>query len=280
MEAYGLRELVRLALDEDGIAGDPTSEAVIPADQEGTGLLLAREPLVVSGLAAAQAVFRAADADADFEAAARDGDRCEAGAVVARAFGPLRSLLRAERPALNFVQRLSGIATWTARHVAAVRGTGCRVADTRKTTPGWRALEKAAVRAGGGVNHRFHLGDGVLLKDNHLLAAGGVAGAVAACRAEAHHLLAVEVECDTLDEVRDALAAGVDAILLDNMTPAKCAEALEVCAGRVFVEASGGIGLDNIAAYAACGVDQVALGALTHSAPAADLAFDLLQEGA
>lgn len=274
--SYVSSELVRLALEEDGLAGDPTTEAVVPAGREGSGLILARKPLVVCGIEAAAAVFAAVDPRVRFEVAIDDGARCAAGAEVARASGPLRALLLAERPALNFLQRLSGIATWTARHVEAVRGTSCRVADTRKTTPGWRALEKAAVRAGGGVNHRFHLGDGVLLKDNHLVAAGGVAAAVSAARSRAHHLLKVEVECDTLSEVAEALAAGADAILLDNMTPAECAEAVRLCAGRVFVEASGGITLENAAAYAATGVDQVALGALTHSAPAVDLAFDLL----
>jgi len=272
---FGLEELVRLALAEDGVAGDPTSEAVFDPQRLGAGVVHAREPLVLAGIEAARAVFLATDPALRFEALAGDGDRVEAGGAVARVAGPLRALLRGERPALNFLQRLSGIATFTARCVAAVAGTGCRVADTRKTTPGWRALEKHAVRCGGGVNHRFHLGDGVLLKDNHLAAAGGVAAALQAVRESAHHLLRVEVECDSLDEVREALAAGADAVLLDNMSPERCERAVALGRGRVFVEASGGIGPDDLARYAATGVDQVALGALTHSAPAADLGLDL-----
>ena len=197
--------------------------------------------------------------------------------VVAAVAGSLRSILAAERCALNFLQRLCGVATWTARHVAEAAGTGCRVADTRKTLPGWRVLDKAAVRHGGGVNHRHHLADGVLIKDNHVAAAGGVAAAVAAARRQAHHLLKVEVEVDTFDQLEEALAAGADCILLDNMTPAQVSEALRVVAGRAFVEASGGIDLKTLAAFAATGVPQVALGALTHSAPAADVALDVIE---
>ncbi len=191
--------------------------------------------------------------------------------------GPLRPLLVAERPALNFLQRLCGVATWTAKHVALVAGTGCRVADTRKTLPGYRALDKAAVRHGGGVNHRHHLGDGVLIKDNHVAAAGSVTAAIAAARARVHHLLKVECEVDTFEQLDEALAAGADCILVDNMTPDQVARAVTRVAGRAFLEASGGINLDTLAEYAATGVDQVALGALTHSAPAADVALDLVE---
>jgi len=272
---FGLEELVRLALAEDGMAGDPTSEAVLAPGQTGAGVIRAREALVLAGLDAARAVFTAVEPTLRVDVRAADGDRIAAGGDVVRVAGSLHALLRAERPALNFLQRLCGIASFTARCVSAVAPHDCRVADTRKTTPGWRALEKHAVCCGGGTNHRFHLGDGVLLKDNHLAAAGGVHAAVAAARASVHHLLRVEVECDTLEEVADALAAGADALLLDNMTPEQCEAAVARCDGRVFVEASGGIGLDDLARYAATGVDQVALGALTHSAPAADLGLDL-----
>ena len=267
-------ELVRLALAEDGDAGDVTSEAVIPAGASGAAHLVARDALVVSGLVPAAEVFALVDRSVRFEPLVADGDRVEVGAPLASVEGNLRALLRAERPALNFLQRLSGVASWTARHVE-VAGGRCRVADTRKTTPGWRALEKAAVRHGGGVNHRFHLGDGVLIKDNHLEAAGGVIEAVAAARARAHHLLKVEVEVDTLEQLEEALASGADAVLLDNMSPSMCAEAVRRVAGRLFVEASGGIDLSTLSDYAATGVDQVALGSLTHGAVGVDIGMDM-----
>ena len=273
------RELVKLALLEDGAAGDPTTESVIGADQRGVAHVVAREPLVVSGLNAAKACFRQTDRKLQFEARVKDGARVEAGQVLAVVEGPLRSLLVAERPALNFMQRLCGVASWTAKHVAAAAGAGtsCRVADTRKTLPGWRALDKAAVRHGGGVNHRHHLGDGVLIKDNHVAAAGSVTAAIAAARAHVHHLLKVECEVDTFEQLEEALAGGADCILVDNMTPAQVADAVARVDGRAFLEASGGIHLGNLAEYAATGVDQVALGALTHSAPAADVALDLVE---
>lgn len=279
------RELVKLALLEDGAAGDPTTESVIRADQAGVAHIVARQQLTVSGLNAAKACFRQTDRALTFEARVRDGARAEEGQTLAVVSGRLRPLLVGERPALNFLQRLCGVATFTARHVAVVAGTGaraasgaaCRVADTRKTLPGYRALDKAAVRHGGGVNHRHHLGDGVLIKDNHVAAAGGVASAIAAARAHVHHLLKVECEVDDLDQLAEALQAGADCILVDNMSPDQVAEAVRLVAGRAFVEASGGIHLGNLAEYAATGVDQVALGALTHSAPAADVALDLVE---
>ena len=271
------RSLVTMALREDMASGDPTTEAVIPADARGVAHIVARQGLRVSGMAPAQACFTQVDPGLIFEGRAVDGETLEAGDVVAAVAGSLRSILAAERCALNFLQRLCGVATWTARHVAEAAGTGCRVADTRKTLPGWRVLDKAAVRHGGGVNHRHHLADGLLIKDNHVAAAGGVAAAVAAARRQAHHLLKVEVEVDTFDQLDEALAAGADCILLDNMTPAQVSEALRVVAGRAFVEASGGIDLKTLAAFAATGVPQVALGALTHSAPAADVALDVIE---
>ncbi len=266
-----------MALREDASSGDPTTEAVISADAQGVAHIVARQGLRVSGLAPAEACFAQVDPRLTFEGRAVDGDTLEAGEIVAVVAGSLRSILVAERTALNFLQRLCGVATWTARHVAEAAGTGCRVADTRKTLPGWRALDKAAVRHGGGVNHRHHLADGVLIKDNHVAAAGGVAAAVAAARRQAHHLLKVEVEVDTFAQLDEALAAGADCILLDNMTPDQVVEALRVVAGRAFVEASGGIDLETLAAFAATGVAQVALGSLTHSAPAADVALDVVE---
>jgi nicotinate-nucleotide pyrophosphorylase (carboxylating) len=271
------RELVKLALLEDGSAGDPTTESIIAADRTGVAHIVARQPLIVSGLIAAKACFRGTDRTLTFEAQVKDGAGVERGQIIAVAAGPLRSLLVAERPALNFLQRLCGVATWTAKHVELAKGTGCRVADTRKTLPGYRALDKAAVRHGGGVNHRHHLGDGVLIKDNHVAAAGSVAAAISAARAYAHHLLRIECEVDDFDQLDEALAAGADCILVDNMSPDQVAEAVRLVDGRAFLEASGGIDLHTLAAYAATGVDQVALGALTHSAPAADVALDLVQ---
>jgi nicotinate-nucleotide pyrophosphorylase (carboxylating) len=269
------RELVKLALLEDGVAGDPTTEAVIGVDQQGVAHIVARENLTVSGLIVAKACFVQTDRQLRFEAKVKDGARVEEGQVLATVSGSLRSLLVAERPALNFLQRLCGVATWTARHVELAGGR-CRVADTRKTLPGYRALDKAAVRHGGGVNHRHHLGDGVLIKDNHVAAAGSVSAAIAAARKHVHHLLKIECEVDTMEQLDEALEAGADCILLDNMTPDQVVAAVRRVNGRVFLEASGGIDLTTLADYATTGVDQVALGALTHSPPAADVALDLV----
>jgi len=270
-----LRELVALAIREDLSAGDVTSEAIFDASAVAGGVIVAREDLVLCGTEAAREVWRVVDPTVVVALEAADGERLARGDVALRLGGSVLSILAGERTALNFLQRLSGVATWTARHVAEVAGTECRVTDTRKTTPGWRALEKHAVRCGGGTNHRFHLGDGVLIKDNHVAAAGGVADAVRLARGAAHHLLKVQVECDTPAQVAAALEAGADAILLDNMSPAEVADAVALCGGRVSLEASGGITLEKLAAYAATGVDRVSMGALTHSAPAADLALDL-----
>jgi nicotinate-nucleotide pyrophosphorylase (carboxylating) len=269
-----LERAVLAALAEDIGAGDVTTEATVPEDAVGTAELLVKEPGVVCGLRAAESTFRALDPDIRFEAIASDGDVIdEPPAVVARVTGSERAILTGERVALNFVGRLSGIATLTRRYVTAVEGTGAAVLDTRKTSPGLRALEKHAVAAGGGRNHRFGLDDAVLVKDNHLRAAGSVTDAVRLVRAASD--LPIEVECETLTQVAEALEAGVDAILLDNMTLAELREAVALTAGRVRLEASGGVSLDTIRAIAETGVDEISVGALTHSARSLDVSLEL-----
>ena len=269
-----LERAVLAALAEDLGAGDVTTEATVPEDAVGTAELLVKEPGVVCGLRAAASTFRALDSEIRFDALVGDGDVVdEPPAVVARVTGSERAILTGERVALNFVGRLSGIATLTRRYVAAVDGTGAAVLDTRKTTPGLRALEKHAVACGGGRNHRFGLDDAVLVKDNHLRAAGSVADAVRLVRAASD--LPIEVECETLDQVSDALEAGVNAILLDNMTLAELREAVALTAGRVRLEASGGVSLDTIRAIAETGVDEISVGALTHSARSLDVSLEL-----
>jgi nicotinate-nucleotide pyrophosphorylase (carboxylating) len=271
-----LDDLVRRALAEDLAGGvDVTSTATVPAGQTAVGDLVARTAGVVAGLPVAAAVFAAVDPRVVVEPAARDGDRVGSGAVLATVTGPTRSLLTAERTALNLLCHLSGVATATARWVDAVAGSGAAIRDTRKTTPGLRALEKYAVRRGGGQNHRMSLSDAALVKDNHVLAAGGVGKAFALVRA-AYPDLPVEVECDSVAQVGEAVAAGADLVLLDNMTPAEMAEAVAItrpAGGRT--EASGGLTLDRAAAVAATGVDYISVGALTHSAPILDIALDL-----
>jgi nicotinate-nucleotide pyrophosphorylase (carboxylating) len=271
-----VEDVVRRALAEDLAGGvDVTSTATVPAGQSAAGDLVARAPGVVAGLPVAAAVFAAVDPAVRVQLAARDGDRVRRGAVLATVTGPTRSLLTAERTALNLLCHLSGVATATARWVDAVAGTGAAIRDTRKTTPGLRALEKYAVRRGGGENHRMSLSDAALVKDNHVIAAGGVAAAFALVKA-AYPDLPVEVECDSVDQVREAVAAGADLVLLDNMPPAELAEAVAVTRpAGVRTEASGGLTLADAAAVAATGVDYISVGALTHSAPILDIALDL-----
>jgi nicotinate-nucleotide pyrophosphorylase (carboxylating) len=268
-----LERVVHAALAEDVGAGDVTTEATVAADAVGSAALLVKEPGVVCGVRAAETTFRALDPEIRFEAFATDGDVVEPPAIVARVTGSERAILTGERVALNFLGRLSGIATLTRRFVEAVEGTGVSVLDTRKTTPGLRALEKHAVACGGGRNHRFGLDDAVLVKDNHLRAAGSIRKAVELVRAATD--LPVEVECETLDDVREALDAGVDAILLDNMTVAELRESVALTAGRARLEASGGVSLDTIHAIAETGVDEISVGALTHSAPSLDVSLEL-----
>lgn len=276
--AESVERIVRLALDEDIGSGDITSEATVSDGVTAAGRFLAKSEGVISGLTVVEAVFRAVDPAIRFAPLIADGDRVERGQTFADVSGPARSLLAGERVALNFLQRLSGVATITARYVEAIAGTRARIIDTRKTTPGMRLLEKAAVRHGGGHNHRVGLSDGILIKDNHLAAIGGadrIARAIAAARDAAPHTLRVEVEVTSLDELEQALAAGADAILLDNMSIEQMAEAVRRTAGRAILEASGGITLETVRRVADTGVDLVSSGALTHSAPSLDISLEL-----
>lgn len=257
---------VAAALDEDlSTAGDITTDAIIPADATATASIVARQAGVVAGLDLAEAAFKALDPDIRFTRIVADGGGVAAGGKIATVSGKTRAILSAERTALNFLGRLSGIATLTASYVKAVEGTGARIACTRKTTPGLRALEKYAVRAGGGVNHRFGLYDAVLVKDNHIAAAGGIAGALARLKSRAGHSVRIEVEVDTLDQLAEALKFPIDAVLLDNMDAATLREAVKLVAGRVVTEASGGVTLENVREIASTGVDVISAGALTHS---------------
>jgi nicotinate-nucleotide pyrophosphorylase (carboxylating) len=268
-----LDRVVRASLAEDLGGGDVTTNATVDEAATGTALLVTRAPGVVAGLDAVEAVFRALDPEIEVERLVEDGAVLHAPAEVARVTGSLRAILTGERTALNLLGRLSGIATVTRRYVDAVEGTGAAILDTRKTTPGLRALEKHAVAAGGGRNHRFGLDDGVLVKDNHLAATGSIRAAVERLRAVTD--LPIEVECDTLDQVEQALAAGVDAILLDNMTLDDLRRAVALTDGRARLEASGGVTLETVRAIAETGVDEISVGALTHSAPALDVSLEL-----
>jgi nicotinate-nucleotide pyrophosphorylase (carboxylating) len=268
-----LDRLVEAALAEDVGAGDVTTDAVVAPDAVGAAVLVTRAPGVVAGLGPAEAVFRALDPEIGFVRLVEEGAVLDEPSPVARVSGSLRAILTGERTAVNLLGRLSGIATVTRRYVGAVNGTGVAILDTRKTTPGLRELEKHAVACGGGRNHRFGLSDGVLVKDNHLRAAGSIAGAVESVRATTG--LPIEVECDTLPQVEEALAAGADAILLDNMTLDELRAAVAITDGRARLEASGGVTLDTVRAIAETGVDEISIGALTHSAPALDVSLEL-----
>jgi nicotinate-nucleotide pyrophosphorylase (carboxylating) len=268
-----LDTLVRAALAEDLGAGDVTSEALVPRDASGSAQIVAKSELVLAGLDAVERVFAILDPSVAFTRTHADGDPLAPGDVACSVRGSLRSLLIGERTALNFLQRLSGIATLTRSAVEALAGTKTRLLDTRKTTPGWRGLEKRAVRAGGGHGHRTNLADGAMIKDNHIAAVGSISEAVRRARAFAHPLLKIEVEVKNLAEVREALAAGADMLLLDNMSDAQLAEAVRLVNGRIPTEASGNMTLERLARVAATGVDFVSMGALTHSAPSVDLSF-------
>jgi nicotinate-nucleotide pyrophosphorylase (carboxylating) len=268
-----LDRIVRASLAEDLGRGDVTTDATVDEGATGTAVLVTRAPGVVAGLDAVEAVFRALDPDVEVERLAEDGDVLQSPEPVARVSGSLRAILTGERTALNLLGRLSGIATATRRYVDAVEGTGVAILDTRKTTPGLRALEKQAVAAGGGRNHRFGLDDGVLVKDNHLAATGSIRAAVERLRTVTD--LQIEVECDTLEQLQDALAAGADAILLDNMSLDELRRAVAVTDGRARLEASGGVTLETVRAIAETGVDEISVGALTHSAPALDVSLEL-----
>ncbi len=269
--------LIDLALEEDAGLGDVTSRAIFSAKHRSRAVIDAKQELVVCGLEVAARVFARVDPTLKTKLLAREGDRVKKGANVLRVEGPTASLLTAERTALNFIQRLSGVATQARRYADAVKGTDVRIVDTRKTTPGFRALEKYAVRTGGCFNHRSSLGEHVLIKDNHIAAAGSLTKAVQLCRAAAPHLAKIEVEAKTLAEVREALRANADVILLDNMTPDQVRAAVAVIAGAALIEVSGGVRIETLRDYALPGVDVISIGALTHSAAAADLSLNLLK---
>lgn len=270
-----ISQTVATWLEEDVGRGDRTTEAVVPPELQGRARIEARQEAVIAGLDVAEEVFRQVGSALKWVAEMNDGDRVRPGDAIARIEGSLGEILTAERTALNILQRLSAVATATRRAVEAIAGTGAKVVDTRKTTPGLRILEKYAVRVGGGHNHRSGLDDGILVKDNHIMAARGVGEATRRAVAAAPHGLVVEVEVTDLDGLREAIDNGATAVLLDNMTPDEVRKAAEVAAGRVVLEASGGITLSNIRDYAEAGADLISLGALTHSAPAVDLALEV-----
>ncbi len=279
IDPVALELLIGLAVDEDLDGGvDVTTVATVPSDQRATLDLVARRPGIVAGGSVAEAVFSYVSGDSvAVRTVVADGSRVEAGDVILSASGPTHELLRAERPALNLLGHLSGIATATRTWVDAVAGTGASIRDTRKTTPGMRRLEKYAVRCGGGVNHRMSLSDAALVKDNHVIAAGGVAAAFEAVRRQFPGI-DVEVEVDSIDQLDEVLDAGADLVLLDNFTPEQMREAVRRTSGRARLEASGGLSLDMAGEVAATGVDYLAVGALTHSAPVLDIGADLRQE--
>jgi nicotinate-nucleotide pyrophosphorylase (carboxylating) len=261
-----VEQAVAAALEEDlGHAGDITTVAIIPADARGKAAIVAREEGIVAGLDLAEAAFRILDPEVKFTRIVADGHKVAAGGVIARAEGLTRALLTGERTALNFLNRLSGIATLTLKFVAAVKGTKARIACTRKTTPNLRALEKYAVRAGGGANHRFGLYDAVLIKDNHIAAAGGVGNALKMIRSRVGHLVKIEIEVETLAQLEEALSYPIDAVLLDNMDIETMKKAVGLVKGRVITEASGGVSLETVGEIARTGVDVISVGALTHA---------------
>ena len=275
MKMRNIDHLVRIALDEDIGPGDITTEFLVDSNQTGNGTVIAKESLVIAGLEVAEKVFRSLDADVAFESTYQDGDGIESGTPVIQVSGTLKALLMGERTALNFLQRLSGVATHVRSYVQMMGEHPVRLVDTRKTTPGWRALEKYAVRVGGAFNHRMGLYDGVLIKDNHIAACGGIEAAVSRIRENVSHLVKIEVEAMDLSEVKAALAAGADVIMLDNMDIPQIKEAVSIIAGKALVEISGGVTKENLDLLAETGVDLISVGALTHSARSVDLSMKI-----
>jgi nicotinate-nucleotide pyrophosphorylase (carboxylating) len=270
-----LEILIRAALEEDIGSGDVTTSCTVAPGAQGKGRIVAKEPLVLAGIDVARQIFWAVDSELKVNLPFKDGHRASEGDELLEVEGDLAAILMAERTALNFLQRLSGIATLTRAFVDKIEGTRARILDTRKTTPGYRLLEKAAVRVGGGYNHRFGLYDGVLIKDNHIAAAGSIQKAVRAALDSRAHTLRVEVEVERLDQLAEAIAAGADAIMLDNMDLETMAEAVRRTKGKIPLEASGGITLENVGDIAATGVDLISIGALTHSARAVDMSMEI-----
>ncbi len=273
LEITDVATLIDRALEEDIGSGDATTLACIDMQTQGRARLVARENMVLCGVEVAREVFELLDETAETELLHYDGDRVSNGDVIMTVEGYSSQLLQAERTALNFLQRMSGIATLAARFAWAVNGTGARVVDTRKTTPGWRQLEKYAVRVGGAFNHRFGLFDGVLIKENHIAACGSIQEAVDRCRHASHHLMKIEVEVRNMKELDEALEAGADVIMLDNMNPQQVKLAVERVAGRVPLEASGNVSLDNIREYADAGVNFISVGSMTYAARAVDISM-------
>jgi nicotinate-nucleotide pyrophosphorylase (carboxylating) len=274
------RAVEQALLEDLGVRGDLTTDATVPRGTMSAATFGARRAGVIAGLAVAEAAFHALDATVVFEPLVADGARVAAGEVAARVSGSAHALLTGERVALNFLSHMSGIATLTRRYVDLVEGTGARIADTRKTTPGLRAFEKYAVRCGGGQNHRSGLYDAILIKDNHIVAAGGIEAALSAARAHAGHMVKIEIEVTSLDELAEALKHPVDAVLLDNMEPSMLREAVALVDRRAITEASGGVSLEAVRAIAESGVDLISIGALTHSAPILDLGLDFVPHAA
>lgn len=276
-DSHCVERIIADALAEDIGQGDITSSLLVPEQAMAELAFVAREPLVVCGLEMAQRVFMSLSDNMEFHMAVKEGAHLEADAKLMLVHGKARMILAAERVALNLLQRMSGVATLTARYADAVRGTRARILDTRKTMPGLRELDKYAVRVGGGLNHRMRLDEMVLIKDNHIALCGGIAGALR--RARAGTALPVEVECDSLAQVQEALEAGADRIMLDNMDISSIRQAVERCGGRVLLEVSGGVTLENIRAIAQTGVDFISVGRITHSAPAVDIGLDCIMRG-
>jgi nicotinate-nucleotide pyrophosphorylase (carboxylating) len=275
MSMHAMNRLIDLALEEDIGTGDITTETLIPANTEGEAVIIAKEPLVLAGMPVAQAVFNRLDPSLTFSEALSDGASVSPGTCILKIPGRLQPLLTGERTALNFLQRLSGIATHVRRYVDVMASSPIRLVDTRKTTPGWRALEKYAVRIGGAANHRMSLSDGILIKDNHVAICGGIRAALEKARHAAPHTLKLEIEVSTPAEAREAAEAGADIIMLDNMAPETIREAVRFIDGRALVEVSGGVNRNNLAALSASGVDIVSVGALTHSAVAVDISMQV-----
>ncbi len=270
-----VRELLEMALQEDIGIGDITADSVVPIDVMAVGTILSKSDGIVAGLDVAGEIFRMLDTSIRFEQLVSDGEQVQPGQNIATAEGPARPILTAERTVLNFMQRLSGIATMTAEYVRAASDYHATIIDTRKTTPGWRALEKYAVRVGGGRNHRFGLYDAVLIKDNHIAAIGGIAEAISRAREQIPHTMKIEVEVEDMGQVREAIEAGADIIMPDNMDTDMMAQAVKLIDGRAIVEASGGLRLEDIPDVAATGVDLISIGALTHSAMPLDISMDM-----
>ncbi len=265
--------IISLAMNEDIGTGDITTLSTIPADKNAFGRFIAKEDMIICGIDLAKYVFSKVDTSIEFTANFKDGDKVVKGDVIATVSGNAQNVLTGERTALNFMQRLTGIATRTACAVAEVKGTNAKIADTRKTTPGMRVLEKYAVRAGGGTNHRFNLADGVLIKDNHIAVSGGITAAIKNARNNIPHTLKIEVEVETIEQLNEALEAGADIIMLDNMTNEMMSECVKITNGRALLEASGNMGEKSLHEVAATGVDIISIGALTHSVRAADISL-------